>query len=100
MLNLEVPFLYGTRQDGDNLGAYIQESHGTLSLKFPGELQRGMYGLQSFLVVRETSAPSLTIFVCKVTEFGGRNREMEGDREGEGTSAPVVKAFAFAFGHS
>ena len=46
-----------------------------------------------FLGVRETSALSLIIFLCKAEEFGRRNRE--GERRGhvaESSSVPVVKA--------
>ena len=45
------------------------------SVTFAGQLLRGMCG---FLGVRETSALSLIIFLCKAEEFGRRNIEGEG----------------------
>lgn len=64
------------------------------SLRFPGQPQRGLYGLQSLLGVKETSTPSLTIFLCKAEEFGGAS--WEDWREGthrERNSVSVVSHF-------
>lgn len=82
----------GTRSESDHVGVCIQVSHKTLSpsVKFAGQFLRGMCG---FLGVRETSALSLIIFLCKAEEFGRRDRE--GERRGhvaESNSVPVVKA--------